>query len=143
MRLLCCICLFCCYSIPFAQAICVGSQYTELYLGPGTSYPKSAWKFKAFTPLKQIDVYNEWIRVEDVEKDTHWIHQGAIVVGMKCVIMIQNTMRREGPAEDFDEKGSAHRHETYRLAAKEGEWLQVVDQHNADYWIQAKFVWQQ
>lgn len=117
-----------------ALALCVVNQGTTLHSGPGFQYPKTSWDLSIHTPLKKLDVWDDWYKVSDVDGDMHWVHSGAVVEGYSCLIIkVDKAILREGPGKRYREVEVVLKYQVFRFGNKREKWLQVY--YNEDEWL--------
>lgn len=124
-----------------AFALCVVNQGTTLHSGPGFQYPKTSWDLSTHTPLKKLDVWNDWYKVSDVDGDVHWVHSGATADGYSCLIVkIDKAILRGGPGKRYHEAESVLKYHVFRLSNKKEKWLQV-NYEDEWFWLLDSSVW--
>lgn len=57
-----------------AGALCVTVSEANLRSGPGTNYGKT-WEVFKFMPFKRLSKKGNWLKVQDVDGDKHWIYR--------------------------------------------------------------------
>ena len=58
--------------------ISIKSDQANIRVGPSKNYPIVIKYIKKNFPLKVVDEYNEWRKVEDVQNNVGWIHKSLI-----------------------------------------------------------------
>ena len=124
-------------------ALCTVEDKIQLYAGPGTENSKTSWLLHKYTPLRKVDVWNDWYQVEDMDGDKHWVHASGVSDRLYCLaVNVEITRTWRGPGTEYGEIGLVKKHETFLFANRQGQWSQAV-QEGKSLWILSKEVWVQ
>ena len=69
------------------------SNDANIRVGPGKNYPIEIKYIKKNYPLKVIDEYAEWRKVEDFRKNIGWIHK-SLISGMRTGIVLSKDNKK-------------------------------------------------
>ena len=59
------------------RMVSVSGEEVNLRSGPGTNYSVK-WKYGSGLPLKVLKKQGSWVKVEDFENDTGWLHTSLV-----------------------------------------------------------------
>jgi SH3-like domain-containing protein len=126
-----------------AQALCVKVPVANLRAGPGTEYKKT-WEVYKYMPFKKITQTDKWIKVQDVDGDTHWISEILITTEFQCAVVTGKKINvRKDPSTAAEKSilSPAEKYFTYKCLEKKGKWVKIEDFEGDVGWIHSKFVW--
>ncbi|OFZ12168.1 MAG: hypothetical protein A2Z20_09090 [Bdellovibrionales bacterium RBG_16_40_8] len=125
------------------HAICVTSAKTNLRKGPGSQNPIS-WTVAKYTPLIELRRAGEWIEVEDIDGEIHWVYSRNVTRKMVCVAVKLNTAKLRLTPSAQGELADIRQVDRYtpfkRLDVKES-WYQVEASWGESYWLHESAVW--
>jgi SH3-like domain-containing protein len=135
--------VFCLTAAP-AQALCVSAFQTRLRAEPSSS-AKITWVVGRYMPLVEVERRGGWIKVRDVDGDSHWVPSGDVSGRERCVVVkVQFAGLRTGPGatQPLAEIQAVDRYTAFkRLEADPEEWFHVEDETGSKFWISASAVW--
>jgi len=126
-----------------ADALCVTVSEANLRSGPGTKYEKT-WEVFKYMPFKKLSQKGNWYKVQDVDGDAHWIYRKLVSSKFECaVVKVDKANIRSGPGTQFDKKyfSPSLKYDSYKVLARKGEWVKVLDEFGETGWLFRKLVW--
>jgi SH3-like domain-containing protein len=118
-------------------------NYATLRKGPGSSFPVS-WKVARFMPFLKYESKNGWVKVQDLDGDTHWAKSGDLTTAIHClVVKSQVAILRKEPSTTgapADLK-TVDRFTPMKRLDSQGEWLHVEDESGRQAWIHETNIW--
>lgn len=122
-------------------ALCVKTDQAELRAGPGTSYAKT-WQVYRYMPFKALKEQGDWVKISDLEGDLHWIHRSRLTGRYPCAVIKHKFAHlRSGPGVGYAKLGTAPRLASFKIVHKKADWLKVVDENDASFWVLNSLVW--
>lgn len=126
-----------------AEPVCITSARAKLHSGPGKNYPVS-WLVGQHMPLLRIAKKGSWSQVKDLDGEVHWVSTSAISTNISCAVVKTKTAKLlKGPGSQFPpaEYASVEKYTPFRKVDRDGEWLQVRDEYQGEYWINESNLW--
>jgi SH3-like domain-containing protein len=126
-----------------AGALCVTVPDANLRSGPGTNYEKT-WEVFKYMPFKRISRKGNWLKVQDVDGDKHWIYKKLVTNKFNCaVVRVDKANIRGGPGTRFSKKyySPSLKYDSYKVLTRKREWVKVLDEFGETGWIFRKLVW--
>lgn len=127
-----------------ANGLCVSEYQTRLRAEPSGS-ARVTWVVGRFMPLIELDRKGSWIKVQDVDGETHWASASEVTSKERCVVVkssqaaLRQSPSKKAPLADL---AAVDRYTAFRrLDAEPEDWYWVEDEVGARYWILAKDVW--
>ncbi len=122
------------------QSLCVSAPRANLRAGPGKNF-RISWEVNRYMPLVGIDKKGKWIKVKDVDGDTHWVFETLVKAGLDCV-----TIRR--PKANIRTKPSARarklytveKYTSFKRVGGKPKWVQIEYEGKA-MWVYYTLVW--
>lgn len=130
-------------SFASANALCVTSERANLRAGPGTNQ-KITWTVGRYMPLKRVEAKNGWVKVTDLDGETHWIVSSAVSSRIQCVVVKKSFANlRRAPATNAAPADIplADRYTPFKKIERDGAWLQVEDSYRLRYWVNDTNMW--
>lgn len=150
MNLLSFCALFCLFSSPASWAVgAVSGDPTcakdtiSLRKGPGPKFPVS-WKASRFMPFLKVEAKSGWVRVVDLEGESHWAPRKDLSSGSHCVVVKSAAapLRQEPSASAaLAEIKSVDRYTAFKKLESKQEWIKVEDEAGHQAWIHESNVW--
>ena len=72
--------------------ISLKSDDTNIRIGPSKNYPITLKYIQKYYPLKVLDEYDEWRKVEDFKKNIGWVHK-SLISGKRTGLILSNDDR--------------------------------------------------
>jgi SH3-like domain-containing protein len=126
-----------------ASAACINVPEANLRKGPGTQHEKS-WQVYKYMPLKQLEQAEDWVQVEDVDGDKHWVFGKLLSDKYQCaVVKVNKATVRSGPGINFGKTplGLVEKYYAFKIIGEDGDWWQVEDEVDNQGWIHKKLLW--
>ena len=67
------------------QMLCVSASRAYLRSGPGEQSTPPTWTVHRYMPLKEIKRQGDWVKVMDLDGETHWIKSNLVTDKIQCV----------------------------------------------------------
>ncbi len=121
--------------------ISLKSNDTNIRIGPSTNYPIVLKFIKKNYPLKIIDEYKEWRKIEDFNMNTGWVHK-SLISGTRTGIIISNENKNIGLFNTINgiEIGSIGIGNIVYLEKCKIDWC-FISLANYRGWINKKSIW--
>ncbi|MEE8394612.1 MAG: SH3 domain-containing protein [bacterium] len=125
---------------PGAQMLCVKSPRANLRDGPGTNH-RITWEVNRYMPLVQVDKKGDWLKVKDVDGDTHWIFAKLVDSTGACVtIRAAKANIRVRPTTRSDKWFTVERYAPFKRLGVRGKWVQI-EYEGQTMWVFHTLVW--
>lgn len=119
----------------------IKSNHVNARLGPGTTYPIE-WVFVSKAePIKIIAEFEQWRKVEDVEKQGGWVHS-SVLSPKRSVVIMGNNIQRLFARDDMSSRIVAKLEPGIRcmLDKCKNHWCKIkCDGYKG--WIEASNIW--
>jgi SH3-like domain-containing protein len=123
-----------------AQELCVKVNKANLRSGPGDSY-RVTWEAPRNMPLLQVGRQGDWLKVQDLDGDIHWVAQALVTADFRCVaVSAEKTQLRSSPSAKAASTATVARYSAFRRAEAKAEWVQV-EFRGKSAWVSGKAVW--
>jgi SH3-like domain-containing protein len=129
-------------AVAHAQAVCSRSA-VSLHKAPSASSPVS-WKVPKNMPFLRMERKGGWVKVQDLEGETHWARSSDLTSKIRCVVVktavaaLHKDPSPNSPATDFK---TLDRYTPLKRVADQSEWLRVEDEAGHLAWIHESQVW--
>ncbi|SHH87786.1 SH3 domain-containing protein [Desulfofustis glycolicus] len=128
-----------------AEMVSVSGDDVNLRGGPGTTYSVK-WRYGSGFPLRVIDKKGEWLKVEDFENDTGWLHRSLIKnTGFMIVKANKDSDKRinirSGPGTQYKIVGMAHYGVVFKTIKQQQGWAHVRHESGLEGWIKRTLLW--
>ena len=131
---------------PPALALCVKSARANLRSGPGTRFSKT-WEVFKYMPFRHLKRKGLWIKVGDVDGDTHWIHSKLVTSSIHyAVVKAKKANLRTGPGTNYRKKPyvpRAEKYTSYKVIRTKRGWSKLKDEYGDTAWVHRKLLWVQ
>ena len=109
-----------------ARTLCVDVPRANLRAGPGLEH-KITWEVNRHMPLIQVDQKGDWIKVRDVDGDSHWIFHELVSDKIKCVTVSQTRANiRRRPSGSAEKWFTVEKYTSFELGKKGGKWVEIL-----------------
>ena len=127
------------------HAVCMYKTVGNLRKGQGKTFEKT-WQVHRYTPLKKVARKGPWMKVHDVDGDTHWILANLVTDKFKCVTVRKPEAHLfEGPSIKSKKVQSfpVIHYSSFKFLQtnKDATWVQVEDTSGVKFWILHSKVW--
>ena len=117
------------------------SNDANIRVGPSKNYPIEIKYIKKNYPLKVLEEYEEWRKVEDFKKNIGWIHK-SLISGTRTGIVLSNddkTIKLLNTL-DGDVVGEIGKGNIVYLEKCKTDWC-LISSGNYKGWIDKKYIW--
>ena len=126
-----------------SQAVCVQTRYAQLRKGPGAKFAVS-WTVGQLMPFMKVAEQGAWSQVKDLDGQRHWITSKSLTQKYACAVVKTKQARlRTGPnpRAPASEPEVADRYTPFKKIDRNGQWIQVEDDHQTEFWISESNLW--
>ena len=108
--------------------------------GPGKRYPVK-WNYKRkHLPIKIINEYEHWRKVEDHEGIQGWMHKSVLSGKRTAMLLADNIYLREKPLEESKATAKLMKGVITYIESCRPEWCEV-EVGKADGWVPSSLLW--
>jgi len=120
--------------------LCVTSPRANLREGPGREH-RITWEVNRFMPLIQVEQQGEWIKVRDVDGDTHWIFAELVTERIDCVTIkeLRANVRRQ-PSSSARKWFTVEKYTSFKRVETKGKWVNI-EYEGESMWVFHTLVW--
>ncbi len=123
-----------------ARALCVTAARVNLRSGPGTTF-RVTWEVNRYMPLIRIDQKGKWIKVRDVDGDTHWVHQKLVDNKFNCVtVKTRQANIRKKPTSRSEKLFTVERYTSFKRIGGQKKWVKI-EYLGEPMWVHLSLVW--
>ena len=117
------------------------SNDANIRVGPSMNYPIVVKYIKKNYPLKVLEDYNEWRKVEDFKKNVGWIHK-SLISGTRTGIVLSKDNENIQLLNTLDGNviGEIGKGNIINLEKCKIDWC-LVSANNFKGWIDKKYIW--
>ena len=117
------------------------SNDANIRVGPSKNYPIEIKYIKKNYPLKVLEEYEEWRKVEDFKKNIGWIHK-SLISGKRTGIVLSNDNKTINLLNTLDGNviGEIGKANIVFLEKCKIDWC-LVSSGNYKGWIDKKYIW--
>jgi SH3-like domain-containing protein len=130
----------CCADV---EPVCVSKANVTLRRGPGEKYA-ATWTVPKYMPFLQIDKKGKWVKVRDLDGESHWVRRDKVSQRMSCLVVkarVAHLRKGPGSQEPIADLSTVDKYTPFRKLDRDGEWLKVRDDVAGVYWIHEDSVW--
>lgn len=123
-----------------AQTYCVKAARANLRAGPGKNF-RITWEVNRHMPLVHVDKKGDWIKVKDVDGDTHWVFHSLVDAKLKCVtVKTAKANIRRVPSATGRQLYTVEKYTSFKLVGKKGKWVQIA-YGKKKMWVFHTLIW--
>jgi len=131
--------------VVFARMVSVTGDDVNLRSGPGTNYSVK-WKYGSGLPLRVLKQQGKWIKVQDFESDTGWLHKKLVSNTGHMVVKVNKDKNkkiniRSGPGTSFKIVGKAYYGVVFKTLKQQKGWAQVKHESGVSGWVKRTLLW--
>ena len=117
------------------------SNDANIRVGPSKNYPIEIKYIKKNYPLKILEEYEEWRKVEDFKKNIGWIHK-SLISGNRTGIILSKDNKNIDLLNTLDGKiiGEIGRGNIVYIEKCKIKWC-LVSKENFKGWMKKRFIW--
>lgn len=124
-----------------AEYVSVVKDGVNVRTGPSTSNPVYMELFKGY-PLMVAEKNGEWIKVQDFEKDSGWIHSSLVENGNTVIVSADSRVNmRSGPGTKNAIVANLERGVVLQTIERQDKWVKVKHLSGTEGWIYAPLLW--
>lgn len=132
-------------AVAFAEMASVSGDDVNLRSGPGTTYTVK-WRYGSGFPLRVLEKKGEWLKVEDFENDTGWLHRSLVKDSGHMIVKVNKDSDnriniRSGPGTQFKIVGMAHYGVVFKTIKQQQGWAHVRHESGLEGWIKRTLLW--
>jgi SH3-like domain-containing protein len=126
-----------------ADAFCITAAEAKLREAPNPR-AKVTWTVGKYTPLITLKWQGNWVQVEDMDGDTHWVHGSSGREKLQCVAIkspvakLRTSAAASAPLADLRQ---VDRYTGFKRVDRIEEWFQLEAPWGAEYWVHESNVW--
>lgn len=120
----------------------VSIKGSEAYMrnGPGKRYPVK-WNYqRKGLPIKIINEYQHWRKVEDHEGIQGWMHKSVLSGNRTAMLLADNIYLRDKPMEDAKATAKLMKGVIVDIESCRPEWCEV-EVEEVDGWLPSSLLW--
>lgn len=95
-------------------------------------------------PLLQVGNKGNWLHVEDLDGQKHWIFSKLVSAKGSCVaVKVKTATLRQGPGSrrPASELPFAERYSAFRKIDRDDAWVKLEDEYGGRFWIHESTIW--
>jgi SH3-like domain-containing protein len=126
----------------FADAVCA-KGYISLRSGPGFQFAQT-WKVAKFMPFLRFERQGNWVKVQDLDGETHWARAAEITSKDSCVVVrtkVANLRREPASGAEGADLKTVDRYTPFKKLKTQKEWVQVQDEDGRVAWVHESQIW--
>lgn len=105
--------------------VCVNVSRANLRNGPSLK-EKKTWEVNRFMPLMRIGQKGDWLKVQDVDGDIHWVHRSLVTTDFRCVtVKGARANIRKRPANSADMWFSVEKYTSFKYLESGKRWSTI------------------
>jgi SH3-like domain-containing protein len=138
-------CLLLTSTLLLAEMVSISGDDVNLRSGPGTKFGVK-WRYGSGFPLRVLEKKGEWLKVEDFESDTGWLHKSLVGKSGHMIVKVNRDSDgriniRSGPGTNFKVIGMAHYGVVFRTLKQQRGWVQVRHESGLEGWVERSLLW--
>ena len=132
-------------AVAYAEMVSVSGDNVNLRSGPGTTYTVK-WRYGSGFPLRVLEKKGQWLKVEDFENDTGWLHRSLVKDSGHMIVKVNKDSDnriniRSGPGTQFKIVGMAHYGVVFKTIKQQRGWAHVRHESGLEGWIKRTLLW--
>jgi SH3-like domain-containing protein len=125
--------------------VSIVGENVNLRSGPGINYSVK-WKYGSGFPLRVLQQKGDWLKVEDFENDTGWLHKKLTTSKGHMIVKVNKDKNRKinirsGPGTNYPIVGKAYYGVVFRTLKQESGWARVKHDSGLEGWIKRDLLW--
>ena len=123
-----------------AQALCVSAARANLRAGPGKNF-RVTWEVNRYMPLVPIDRKGKWLKVKDVDGDTHWVFETLVKSNLDCVTIRKSKANiRRKPSARGKKLFTVEKYTSFKRVGGKPKWVKI-EYEGKVMWVYYTLVW--
>ncbi len=128
-----------------AEMVSISGDDVNLRSGPGTTYGVK-WRYGSGFPLRVLEKKGEWLKVEDFESDTGWLHRSLVTKAGHMIVKANRNSDariniRSGPGTNFKIVGMAHYGVVFKTLKQQSGWAHLRHESGLEGWVERSLLW--
>lgn len=128
-----------------AKMVSISGDNVNLRSGPGTNY-SIKWKYGSGFPLKVIQEKGKWLKVQDFENDTGWLHRDLTNGTGHMIVKVNKDKNRKinirsGPGTKYKIVGKAYYGVVFKTIKQQNGWAMVKHESGLEGWVKRTLLW--
>ena len=128
-----------------ARMVSVSGEDVNLRSGPGKKYSVK-WKYGSGLPLRVLKQQGTWLKVEDFENDTGWLHKSLVSGDGHMVVKVNKDKNkkiniRSGPGTNYKIVGKAYYGVVFKTVKQQKGWAKVRHESGVTGWVKRTLLW--
>ncbi len=132
--------LFLTVSAAQARMMAINGTKVNLRSGPGQNY-SVIWELGRGFPLRVLSSKGKWVKVQDYENDTGWVHQKFLDQKAHLIVKKKRINIRSGPSTRFRVVGKANYGVVFRTLERKKGWVKVKHENGLSGWVLRSLLW--
>lgn len=116
------------------------SSEVNVRTGPGYRYPIEYVYKRRYLPVKVIDTFDHWRKVEDHEGDAGWVHRNLLNERQSIITNKGNVLLKRNPTEDSPSIAEMESDVVGIVQECEFDWC-LIEVEGYEGWVNKKDVW--
>ena len=117
----------------------IKSNKANLRVGPGVNYPIDWIYIKKTLPVKVIDKYEQWRKIQDIDNTIGWIHQN-LLTSKRYLIITEDTQIHSDGSKPSQVIAKIDARVIVKLKKCQNEWCNIEVQ-NIKGLINKDYIW--
>lgn len=128
-----------------AEMLSINGDKVNIRSGPGSKY-RVKYEYGQGLPLRVLSRKGQWVKVQDFENDTGWVHRDLLKKrGHMVIKALRNKNKtvniRSGPGTNYRIVGKAYYGVVFRTVKQTKGWVKVRHKSGVEGWIKRSLVW--
>lgn len=123
------------------KMLCVNASRAHLRKGPGRNFTPPTWTIHRFMPLKELEREGEWVKVMDLDGDTHWILGKLVTDKIKCIsVKAPSANIHSKPKIESRTWFRVEKYTSFKMLGTIPKWVKL-DYHGEVMWVYHTLIW--
>ncbi len=127
-------------SVAHSKMMAINGTKVNLRSGPGQNY-SVIWELGRGFPLRVLSSKGNWIKVQDYENDTGWVHKKFLDRKAHLIVKKKRVNIRSGPGTRFRIVGKANYGVVFRTLERKKGWVKVKHENGLTGWVLRSLLW--
>lgn len=132
-------------SLLYAEMLTIKGDSVNLRSGPGLNF-SVLWEYGGGFPVEIVEKKKDWIKIQDFEKDTGWVHKSLLVDSPHMIVKANRNKDeiiniRQGPSAEDKIVGKAHYGVVFETVQQRSGWVEVKHESGLSGWISSVLLW--
>ena len=123
------------------KTLCVSASRAYLRSGPGRQFNPPTWTVHRYMPLRELQRKDGWVKVRDVDGETHWIKSTLVTDKIQCVTIKSSRANiRSKPTSNSRVWFKVEKYTSFMLLGRIPKWVKL-NYHGEVMWVFHSLVW--